>query len=215
MKRTKAPGQNNSKEVAKKPGPDSLCTPEVIDQAYKFCLLGLTNWQMARHFGVKENTIEGWYRKYPQFKDAVDQGRTFADSEVAKMLFQIATGQYTQPAVKFFKSRVTEKEYDPDTGELIREISYDKIIEQPYQKRFAPDTKAMIKWLGVRNRETWGESFKVEHDHRHAHMVAGNLNIHSVLEQISDGEEYSDEELKLIAKMGLQEIKQQEGTSYE
>jgi len=186
-----------------------MCTPEVIEQAYKFCLLGLTNWQMAKHFGVKEDTVDGWYRKYPEFQGAVDEGRAFADSKVAEMLFQVATGQYTQPAVKFFKSRVVKKEFDEE-GNVTSEVSYDKIIEHAYQKRFAPDTKAMIKWLNTRQREEWGDTWKVEHDHRHAHMLAGDMNIHTVLEQITDSSEYSDEELELIAKMGLNEMMAEE-----
>lgn len=201
MKRTKTP----KKTKPAKTGPKSLCTPEVIEQAYEFALLGLTNWQMAKHFGVKEDTVNGWYRKYPAFQNAVDDGREKADSKVAKMLFKVGMGQVEQPAVKFFKTRVTEKEYDEE-GNVTYEKSYDKIIQQPYTKRYQPDTKALIKWLSTRNRETWGEAYKVEHDHRHAHMIAGNINIHTVLEQITDTQAYTDEELKIIAKLGLNEI---------
>lgn len=201
------------KRTTKKPtkdlsntGPKSKCTPDLIQQAYKFCLLGLTNWQLAKHFNVSEDTISYWYKTNEDFKEAVDQGRELADAEAAEMLFKVGMGQVRHPAVKFFKSRVTEKEYDVN-GNVIYEKSYDKIIEQPYTKRFQPDTKALIKWLGVRNRETWGESIDV--NHKHAHLVRGDININHVMDMIEDRSEYSDKELEIIAKLGLQNLAQQ------
>lgn len=200
MKRTKPKPTS-----PKKTGPKSKCTPAVIQQAYKFCLLGLTNWQLAKHFGVSLDTLQYWKRTNEDFSEALDQGREYADAEAAKMLFKVAMGQVEQPAVKFFKSRVTEKQYD-DEGNVIYEKSYDKIIEQPYTKRFQPDTKALIKWLGVRNKETWGESVKVEHDHRHAHLVKGDIDVTHVMDSIADPSEFSDEELEVIASLGLTKL---------
>lgn len=206
MKRTTSKPET---ALRKKPGPKSKCTPELIQQAYKFCLLGLTNWQLAKHFNVSVDTIEHWYRTHDEFKEALDQGREFADAEVADMLFKVGMGQVTQDGIKFFKTRVVEKNYD-EQGNVISEKSYDKIIQQPYTKRFQPDTKALIKWLGVRNRETWGESIKVNHDHRHAHLVSGDINVNHVMDLISDRVEYSDQELEVLAKLGLDQLAQQQ-----
>jgi hypothetical protein len=200
MKRTTTP----PKPVKRKPGPKSQCTPDVVEQAYKFCLLGLTNWQLAKHFGVSPDTVDYWQKTNEDFREALEQGREYADAEAAKMLFKVGMGQVEQPGIKFFKSRVTEKEYDAD-GKLIYETSYDKIIEQPYTKRYQPDTKALIKWLGVRNKATWGESIKVDHEHRHAHLVSGEIDVTSVMDMITDREAYTNEELKLLAKLGLQQ----------
>lgn len=203
MKRTKTP--KTLSRVKKKPGPKSGCTPEVIQQAYKFALVGLTDWQIAECLNVSTDTITAYKKVNPEFKQALEKGRKFATADVADVLFQVALGTYTVPAVKFFKNRVVEKEYDVN-GNVIWERSYDKIIEHEYTKRLEPDTKALIKILNTRERELWGEAYKVEHDHRHAHLVAGGINIHTILDQITDTEQYSDDELKLIAKLGLDQI---------
>lgn len=203
MKRTESP----TKKKKNKPGPKTSCTPQVCEQAYRLALLGLTNREMAVAFDKDKTTIEYWYRNYPRFKDAIDQGRVFADGKVSEALYQRALG-YSHPSVKFFKTTVTEKEYDEE-GNVVKERSYDKIIEQPYTKHYPPDTKAAIKWLGVRNRETWGESIKVDHRHQHRHLHAANININHVLDQISDGSQFTEAELKTAAKLGLNKAAQE------
>lgn len=194
MQRTKAPPKSEGKR-----GPASKCTSEVVQQAYRLCLLGMTNADLADAFEVHETTIEYWCRKYSDFKKAVERGRTFADSHVVEKLYERALG-YSHNAVKFFKTRVTEKEYD-DNGNVIKERSWDEIIEQPYTKHYPPDVKAAIKILSTRHRASWGQAVKVEHDHNH--LVAANINIHQVLEQISDSSQFSDDELRTIGKLGL------------
>lgn len=204
MKRTKRPQITKAvtkKKKRRKPGPKSKCTEEVIQKTFQLCLLGLTNRQLAGVFNVSEDSITYWYKTKPRFRQAVDDGRTHADSEAAKALYRKALG-YEHQAVKFFKDRVTEKEYDEE-GNVIFERSYTRIIKQPYTKKYPPDTKALIKWLGVRNREYWGESYKVQHRHEHSHMLQANVNIHQILEQISDTSKVTDEELRVAAKLGL------------
>lgn len=206
MKRTKSPNKKRSLPKSKrksKHGAKSKCTDEVIEQAYRLCLLGLTNKELAVAFNVDKTTISYWYKNKPKFKQALDKGRTFADAEVAEALKKRATG-FSHPATKIMKKKV--KEYDED-GNVIRQ--YDEPMRVPYMKHYPPNVKAAIKWLGVRNREEWGESYKVEH--KHAHMHVGGMNIHTIMEEVSDTEKFSDEELKALAKLGLNE-KQQEIT---
>ena len=203
MKRTK---HLRPKKKPNKPGPKSGLTQEKINQAYSYALLGLTQWQMAEQFGVSVSTISYWLSTNEAFKQAVETGGRFADAEVAKMLLHRAKG-YSHPAVKFFKSRVVEKEYD-EQGNVIYEKSYDKIIKQPYTKQYPPDTKALIKWLQSRNPENWADTWKVEHEHRH--LIAGNINIHTVLEELGSPGKFSDEELRVVAKMGLQNLLEQQ-----
>jgi len=201
MKRTTRPKR---KEIGKgaKPGPKSGCTQEVINQAYKYALLGLVDWQMAEQFGVSTQTISTWKRVNPAFKQAVEMGGRYADAEMAETLLHRAKG-YCHPAVKFFKSRVVEKEYDEE-GNVVYERSYDKIIKQPYTKQYPPDTKALIKWLQSRDPENWADTWKVEH--KHQHLIAGNINIHTILEELGDPGKFSDQELQVAAKMGLQKL---------
>lgn len=195
MKRTKkAPTDNKSKR-----GPKSKCTPDVVRKTVSLCKLGLTDWQLARYFGVSEDTINYWKKTRPDFHDAVVSGRIDADRRVSDALYKRAVGWH-EPSVKFFKDTVTEREYD-DNGNVIYEKSYGRIIEHPYQKYYPPETRAAIKWLNTRQRETWGDVHKVEHNHRHLH--AGHIEHHHLLEQITDMSTYTDEELELAAKIGL------------
>lgn len=206
MKRTKKP---DALVKGNKTGPKSQVTPEIIEQIYKFNLLGLTHNQIAHHFGVHRDTLSHWKRTIPEVQAAFDQGGQYADADMAKMLWKVGMGEVEHPAVKFFKVRRSKKIYD-DEGNVIEEQSWDEIKQVPYTKRYQPDTKAIIKWLGVRNRKTWGEAIKVEHDHRHAHLVTNDIDVTHIMKEIQDRETYSEEELKLIAKMGLNELAQQQ-----
>ena len=49
--------------------------PEFCPLAYKFCLLGATNEDLADVFGVSRNTIGNWLARYPEFRKAMQDGR--------------------------------------------------------------------------------------------------------------------------------------------
>lgn len=205
MKRTNTPDRKKKRSLKRKkskPGPKSQCTSPVIKETYRLCLLGMTNAQLAEWFAKDISTINHWYKTNPRFAQAVDKGRKHADGKVAEALYRTAMG-FEHESFKFFKIPVTEKEYDED-GNVIKEISYHKIVKKRYTKKYKPDTKAALKFLAARNRNTWGESYKVEH--KHAHMHVGGMNIHEIMDQAS---QYSDEELRAIAKLGLSEKAQQ------
>lgn len=201
MKRTKKAGARLTPiKSHKKTGPKSKCTPEVIRKTTDLCRLGLTDWQLAEYFGVSEDTIGYWKKTRPAFKQAIEEGKIDSDKRVAKALFRRATGWY-EPSVKFFKDTVTEKEYDEE-GNLIKEKSYGRIIEHPYDKFYPPETKAAIKWLNARQTDKWAEIKKHQHDHRHLH--AGIQPSH-LTDQISNPDKFTEEELELAVKLGLQQ----------
>jgi hypothetical protein len=58
-------------------------TPDYCTIAYKFCLLGATNEDLAELFEVSRNTIGNWLTRYPEFKKAMQDGRDVADADVA------------------------------------------------------------------------------------------------------------------------------------
>ena len=200
MTRTKTPP--NSKKKYGKPGPKSKCTPELIEQTEALCKLGLTDWQLAEYFGVAEATLTHWKKNNPVFKNAVQRGRTEADVRVAEALYHRALG-YSHPAIQFFKDTVTEREYD-DQGNVIKEKSYGRIIQQPYIKQYPPDVKAATKILAVRHRDTWGESWKSEKvlHHRLSGSVE-HLHLARDAQYMESLKEFSTEELELISKLGL------------
>ena len=99
-------------------------------------LLGATNADLARAFGVTEKTIKIWQKSHPAFGAALRRGKFIADAKVAKSLYQRALG-YEHEAVKIFCNKDGE------------------VTEVPYIERYPPDTTACIFWLKNRRKDLW------------------------------------------------------------
>jgi DNA-binding XRE family transcriptional regulator len=105
-------------------------------QAFKLCLLGATDAEMADFFDVSEQTINAWKGKHPKFLESIKRGKSHADTEVAHSLYKRALG-YEHEAVKIF--------CDKDGH----------ITEAPYRERYPPETTAAIFWLKNRQSANW------------------------------------------------------------
>ena len=114
---------------------------EYTEQAYKLCLLGATDKDMANFFGVCEATINNWKKECPEFLESLKRGKIKADAEVAKSLFHRATG-YEHPEDKIFCTN--------------GEVTTVKTI-----KHYPPDTAAAFIWL--KNRAGWRDKQEVIH----------------------------------------------------
>lgn len=112
-------------------------------QAYKLCLLGATDIELANFFEVCEDTINEWKRVYSEFSVSIKKGKDQADSEVAHKLFKRATGYAHEDVdIKMFEGQ---------------------IIQTKLTKHYAPDTTAAIFWLKNRQPKTWRDKQEVEH----------------------------------------------------
>lgn len=115
---------------------------EYNDQAYKLCLLGHTDAELAKFFGVKEQTINNWKKKFPPFFESIKKGREPADANVAKSLYNRAIGFH-----------YIETHRKKEAG---------KVVETKTVKKFVPpDTAAAFIWLKNRTRHTkhpWTDS---------------------------------------------------------
>ena len=118
-------------------------TPDYCPIAYKFCLLGATNEDLADVLRVSRNTIGNWLARYPEFKQAMQDGRDVADADVAQALLQKATG-FSHEDVKI----------------LLKDGEAEQI---EYNRYFPPDTQAAIFWLRNRRRKQWRERIELEH----------------------------------------------------
>jgi len=118
-------------------------TPAYCTIAYKFCLLGATNEDLADVFKVSRNTIGNWLARYPELRKAMQDGRDVADADVAHSLHQQSKG-FTHPDVKILLIEGEAKEV-------------------PYNRYFPPDRQAAIFWLRNRRRKQWREV--IEHEH--------------------------------------------------
>lgn len=116
---------------------------EYAEQAYKLCLLGATDKEMADFFDVSEQTINAWKKAHPKFLESIKKGKARADAEVASKLFHRATG-YEHPDVHVSNHQ----------GE---------ITVTPLTKHYPPDTTAAIFWLKNRQPAKWRDKQDIEH----------------------------------------------------
>jgi len=105
------------------------------EHAYKFCLLGSTNEQLAKNFDLTVEALQSWRTRYPEFEDAIQQGRIFADSNIALSLYKRALGYEVEDV--YFSSYQGE------------------VTQTPYIKKVPPDVTAIMYWLSNRLRFDW------------------------------------------------------------
>ena len=116
--------------------------PEYNKQAYRLCLLGATDKDLAAFFQVTEQTINNWKKDHKDFFESLKDGKEIADAKVGEKLFQRATGYEHQEDKVFCNS----------SGE---------VTVVPTTKHYAPDPTSMIFWLKNRRPDLWRD--RVEH----------------------------------------------------
>lgn len=110
-------------------------------QAYKLCLLGATDEDLAQFFEVCRATISNWKNDHPSFAKALKKGKDIADAEVADSLHKRAIG------------------YSHDDVHI---SSYQGVITTTkIKKHYPPDTEAGKFWLKNRQKE----NFRDKQDH--------------------------------------------------
>ena len=109
---------------------------EYAEQAYKYCLLGATDAQLADFFEVAESTINNWKKDHPEFLESVRRGKTVADANVAEAFYKRATGFEKEDCEKVFQYQ----------GEIIR---------AQIKEYYPPDTGAAMNWLKNRQPDRW------------------------------------------------------------
>lgn len=122
-------------------------------QAYKLCLLGATDKDLADFFDVKEQTINAWKKDHKEFSESLKAGKNQADANVADRLYQRALG-YSHPEEKIFNNN----------GEIVRTETV---------KHYPPDPTSMIFWLKNRQKDRWRD----KQDHEHTGKDGEPLNI--------------------------------------
>ena len=132
------------------PGRDSLYDPAMNDQARKLALLGLTNEEMAEFFGISERTFYRWMAEETAFCQAVNEGKTAADANVADSFYKRATGEHVQ----------VEKVVKRPNGEH-------EVVK--YMTYIPGDSSAALNWLKNRRPASWRD--KVDHNHQ------GNIDL--------------------------------------
>jgi hypothetical protein len=125
-------------------GRPSKYKKEYGEQAYKLCLLGATDKDMAMFFDVTESTINYWKEHEEGFSESIKSGKIQADSIVAQKLYHRAIG-YEHPEII--------------TASYQGEITDIKTVT----KHYAPDPTAAIFWLKNRQPDKWRDKQDIEH----------------------------------------------------
>ncbi len=113
-------------------------------RAHQLALLGLTDLEIAFQFGIDEVTINRWKTEYPEFRKALQEGKTPADGRVAASMFRRAIG-YDQPAVKIFMPQ-----------------GADAPVYADYLEHYPGDVGAQKVWLYNRQRHLWKDRQQVD-----------------------------------------------------
>ena len=89
-----------------------------IERAALACQVGMTDYELAKLFGVSESTINNWKEKYPEFAEALTAGKSFADERVVRSLYHRAIGYTYDTEEVFLRSRPQKKDKN---GKVIRQ----------------------------------------------------------------------------------------------
>ena len=103
--------------------------------AFRYCLLGATDKDLAKFFLVTEKTINNWKHDHPKFLQSVIAGKDEADAKVAESMYKRAIG-YKHREDKIF-------------------CSGGKIVIQRTTKHYPPDEGACLNWLKNRQPDKW------------------------------------------------------------
>lgn len=134
--------KGNQYAVGNNGGRPTLYKEEYCDLAYKFCLLGATNEELAKNFDVAESTLNEWIANKEEFSDAVRRGKEIADAEVANSFYNRAKG-YDLPSEKVFQ-------YEGD------------IIRAKTITHYPSDPGAALNWLKNRQPKKWRDKTEVD-----------------------------------------------------
>ena len=140
MPAKKAKTKAKPKKEPRPNGRPSAYRAEFCEQAYKLCLLGAKDIELADFFGVSEQTLNAWKHKHPKFLESLKAGKDEADAVIAQSLFHRAKG-YSHDAVKIVADAKTGAEHTVK-----------------YVERYPPDTTACIFWLKNRQKDKWRDN---------------------------------------------------------
>ena len=143
---------------------------EYNELAYKLCLLGHTDAELAAFFEVTEATINNWKKEKAGFFESLTRGKVIADASVVEAMYNRAIGV-----------EVKEKRIKTDSaGE--EEITITT-------KEIPADVGAQKSWLSNRQRSKWrlNPDNKEEKDKQSAGSLTINIGTNGI-EQLPSAE---------------------------
>lgn len=148
--------QPTPKKEPKKRGAPSAYKPEYNEQAYKLCLLGATDKDIADFFGVVESTVNKWKVDYPKFSESIKEGKMIADMEVAHTMFK---STQDREVVEMKAIKVKEVSYNKQGKRVEKET-----IQLAPETKFVPgDFRSQSLWLRNRQPDKWRDKQEIDH----------------------------------------------------
>lgn len=122
-----------------------------VERARNCMKEGYTLQQLAKHLKIEYTTLFHYRRKYPEFDEAIEQGREMADEKIEQAVYNRALGM-----------EITEEEIEMDEeGNVLKRTIKKKML--------APDGATARWWLHNRKPEVWRDKKEIE--------VTGDLEI--------------------------------------
>jgi len=119
--------------------------PNFPERAKEYAKKGLIEAQIAKNLGIGVTTFNKYKKEYPEFYEALKNGKIGPDDEVENALFKRALGyEYEEVKTEYLT-----------TGNVRRTV---------YTRKMAPDVTAQIFWLKNRRPDRWRD--KIEHEHK-------------------------------------------------
>lgn len=145
-----------AKKVKEPMGRPTKYQPQYDEQAYKLCLLGATDIDLANFFNVAESTIHKWKLDYPSFSESITRGKAVADMEVAQSLYTGTKDRVVEESQAFKVKRV----YYTDEGKRIEE---EKIEIVPVERVIPGEFRNQQFWLKNRKPAMWRDKTEIDH----------------------------------------------------
>jgi hypothetical protein len=174
------------------PGRPTLYFPEYCEWAYRYCLLGATNEELAEAFQVTMQTILNWMDAHPKFFEAVQAGKLKADARLAEKLYVRAHGYtFVETRAFCYQGQIITKEIPaimhPEPG-CLRTWLYNR---QPKRWKARPEEPpedlGKINWDAIDG--VYDEVLE-KAEERHRKVVEGRVQRLGVnLEFVSDDED--------------------------
>ena len=134
--------------------------PEYAEQAYKLCLLGAKDKELADFFHTSEQTLNAWKHAHPIFLESLKKAKDEFDTDIIEnSLRKRAMGFRYQEVTQEVKPGMS---VDIEGGEVSGVGAVDVPASKIVTKEVAPDTTACIFWLKNRQPARWRDKTEVE-----------------------------------------------------
>jgi len=169
--------RTNFKKINKsKPGPKGLFEESMISEVFQLARFGLTNKEIAAFYNIGISTFEGYQRKFPEFNQALLQGRMVDSLKVVASIHKQALGYEVQ------ETEISE--HLTKWGDVVK-------LKKVTTKHIQPSVTAAIYILKTRHGDKWMDIIKTE--------STQNYNINTKIDLTG----ISSEELIMLEKLGM------------